>query len=301
LLGDTGTGKELLARAVHQLSGRERDFIAVNCGSLTPNLVESQLFGHTKGAFSGALRDEPGFIRSADGGTLLLDEVADLPKSAQAALLRVIQEGEVVAVGGARPIKIDVRIVAATHHCLEEMVGRGEFRRDLWARLNGFKYHLPSLRQRREDVGVITGRILERARVAPTLRITPDAGRALLCHDWPLNIRELEQCLSRAVVLAESGTIRAEDLLPSVVREDAQRRSRGEHHALARRPTPKGIERVALPLSEKDLVLKRDLLRFLDEHEGNVTAVARAMGKARMQVQRWMKRFGLEGSAFRRP
>jgi DNA-binding NtrC family response regulator len=299
LLGDTGTGKELLARAVHRLSEREGDFIAVNCGSLTPNLVESQLFGHTKGAFSGALRDEPGFIRSADLGSLLLDEVADLSKAAQAALLRVIQECEVVPVGGARPIKIDVRVVAATHHRMEEMVARGEFRRDLWARLNGFKYQLRSLRQRREDTGVIAGRVLERAGVAPNLRITPDAGRALVRHDWPLNIRELEQCLLRAVALAESGTIRSEDLPPAIVPDDSDTRSRIERHAPVR-PSRKTTERVALPLSERDLVLKRDLLRSLEEHDGNVTAVARAMGKARMQVQRWMKRFGLQGSAFRR-
>src|SRR5262249_24796529 len=140
LLGESGTGKEVLARAVHTLSGRSGAFVAVNCGGLSASLIESQLFGHVKGSFTGAGRDEPGLVRAADRGTLFLDEIGDLPLAAQAALLRVLQEREVVPVGGARPVAVDLRVVAATHRPLEKMAAKGDFRADLLARLSGYRH-----------------------------------------------------------------------------------------------------------------------------------------------------------------
>jgi DNA-binding NtrC family response regulator len=291
LLGDTGTGKEVLARAVHALSNRTGAFIGVNCGALPPNLVESHLFGHIKGSFSGAVRDEPGFVRSAQDGTLLLDEIGDLPRTAQAALLRVLQEKEVVPVGGSRPHEVDVRVVAATHRDLEELVDRGDFRRDLWARLNGLVYRLPQFRDRREDLGVIMTGILRRAGAPSDLRIGPEAGMALIRYDWPLNIRELEQCLLRGMALTDSKSIELEHLPPAVA------------HARAKAPAQKKPARApaAEPkLSEKDLELRKRLLEELEKHQGNLTEVARAMGKARMQVHRWMNKLGIEADRFRK-
>ena len=152
VLGETGTGKELVARAVHRLSGRKGPFVAVNCGALPATLLEAQLFGHVRGAFSGASSDAQGFLRSADGGTLFLDEVGDLPGASQVAFLRALQEGEVVPVGAVRPVPVDLRVVAATHHRLDDLVSAGQFRSDLYARLAGFVFSLPPLRARRQDV-----------------------------------------------------------------------------------------------------------------------------------------------------
>ena len=247
LLGDTGTGKEVVARAVHSLSNRAGEFVAVNCGALPPNLLESQLFGHVKGSFTGAVRDEPGFIRSAQGGTLLLDEIGDLPQAAQAALLRVLQEKEVVPVGGARAHRVDVRVLAATHRDLEDLVERGDFRRDLWARLNGLVYRMPKLCDRREDLGIVLAGILTRTGVRSDLRVAPEAGAAMIRYEWPLNIRELEQCVSRAAALAESEAIELEHLPASVA------------HARATTTAPK--KPAPAPgdpkLSDKDLALRK--------------------------------------------
>ena len=280
LLGDTGTGKEVLARAVHALSGRPGPFVAVNCAALSPSLVESQLFGHTKGAFSGALRDEEGFVRAASGGTLFLDEVGDLPPAAQGTLLRVLQEGEVVPVGSSRAARVDVRFVAATHADLEALVERGAFRRDLYARLAGFVHTLPALRARREDFGVLMASVLERAGKTK-LAFTVDAGTALLRHPWPMNIRELAQAVAASAVLAGDGVVGAAHL-PTAVRTS----------------NPPEADRAPL-LDEKDDDLRRTLVAALARHRGNVTDVAREMGKARMQVQRWMKRWGLDRTSFK--
>jgi len=291
LLGETGTGKEVVARALHTLSKRAGPFVAVNCGAVPAALVEAQLFGHAKGAFSGAVRDEPGFVRAADGGTLLLDEIGDLPKASQAALLRVLQEGEVVPVGSTRVVKVDLRIVAATHQPLEALVARGDFRADLLARLDGFRYALPPLRERREDVGLLVGDLL--ARVAPSRsreqegwRLAPDTGRALLRYDWPLNVRELQQCLLRSATLASDGSIEPEHL-PAAI-------------AAALGP-PDAAEAPIEPLDPDDEPrLRAQLERLLEEHRGNVAEVARAMGKARMQIHRWMKRLAVDPDRFRR-
>ena len=205
LLGETGTGKEVLARAVHERSCRPGPFVAVNCGALPANLVEAHLFGHLKGAFSGALRDELGFVRTAQHGTLLLDEIGDLPPSAQASLLRVLQEGEVTPVGAFQPVRVDVRVLSATHQPLADRVALGTFRADLLARLSGYSFHLPALRERLLDVGELLASF---ARRGGATSLHPDAALALLAHDYPMNVRELEQALHAAAVLAGGKTVR---------------------------------------------------------------------------------------------
>ena len=281
LCGETGTGKELVARAIHQLSGRTGPFQAINCGALPINLLESELFGHRKGAFTGAEADRVGLIRAADGGTLLLDEIGDLPTVAQPALLRVLQEDEVQAVGGVGQVKIDVRVIAATHCDLDQMVATARFRADLLARLSGYACTLPPLRERREDFALLVASLLERAG-ARAACFSVEAGRALLRHPWPLNVRELEKCLTGAWVLARGERIELEHL-PASVREGAKAS-----------PDPAHLRSAA------DLQRRDQLLTLLHEHGGNVTKVASAMGKARTQVQRWMRRFGIDPLAFRR-
>jgi transcriptional regulator with AAA-type ATPase domain len=282
LLGETGTGKELLARAVHDLSGRRGAFVAVNCGALTPTLVEALLFGHVKGAFSGATRDEPGLIRSADGGTLFLDEVGDLPAGTQAALLRVLQEHEVLPVGSTRPVTVDCRIVCATHRSLDSLVETGQFRSDLLARIDGFRHALAPLRDRREDLGLLLASLLPRVarERAEGMSLAMAAARHLYAHHWPGNVRELERCLARAVALAVTERIEPSDLaLPQ--------------------PSSERAPLELLALDQDQTHLRQRLVEELKSHGGNVSRVARSMGKARMQIQRWMRRFGLEAEAFR--
>jgi len=280
--GETGTGKEVVARAVHRLSRRTGQFVAVNCGALSESLVESELFGHRKGSFSGAASDHEGLVRSADGGTLLLDEIGDLPPSSQAALLRVLQEQEVLPVGATRPIRVDLRVISATHRDLESLVETGRFRADLLARVAGFRLDLPPMRDRREDLGLLIGTLIERlsGAAAEEVALTEAAVRALHRHDWPHNVRELEKCLAAALVLAGGHPIDVPHLTPAV------RASR------AGADTDPGVDEEALRLR---------LVELLAQHEGNISAVARAMGKARMQIHRWMKRFGLEPESFRKP
>jgi DNA-binding NtrC family response regulator len=283
LLGETGSGKEVLAQQVHRLAARTGPMIAVNCGAIPEALVESQLFGHRKGAFSGAVSDEIGFVRAADGGTLFLDEIGDLPKTAQAALLRVIQEREVIPVGHTRGLKVDVRVIAATHLPLEEMVDRGDFRRDLFARVAAYRVRIPPLRERRTDLGVLVASLLRRMANAPeSLRFTPEAGRALVSYGWPLNVRELEQCLTMAIALSPDGVVDLPHLPPAVATVAAE----GEA-APDEAPGP-------------DETLRLSLLTELAKHHGNIADVARAMGKARMQVHRWCKRFGINPDVYRK-
>jgi transcriptional regulator with PAS, ATPase and Fis domain len=272
LLGETGTGKEVLAQKIHRLSGRRGPFVAVNCGAIPAALIEAQLFGHVRGAFSGATRDAPGLLRSAHEGTLLLDEVGELAATTQVALLRAIQESEVVPVGSSEPVKVDLRIVAATHRPIEELVSIGEFRTDLYARLAGFTFCLPPLRERAEDIGLLIGAML----AEQPIRLTAAAGRALLTAAWPMNVRELFQALRVARALADD-VIDTSHLPPLVVRRPRARPS--------------------MPAGDAHLV--DQLVAALARHNGNVTAAARELGKARMQVQRWMKRFGVDARSFR--
>ncbi len=287
LHGETGTGKELLARALHAHSGRSGAFVAVNCGALPETLVESQLFGHVRGAFSGALRDEPGLARASDGGTLFLDEVFDLPLPAQAALLRMLQEREVMPVGSTRPVRVDLRVVAATHQSLRDAVAEGSFRDDLLARLSGFLVELPALRRRKEDLGILVAAQL--ARLAPERRdvsLAPEFARALFLHEWPHNIRELHQLIASALALADSDVLRRELLPPSL-------------QELLRAPRAASPSEPAKPFDDEDARLRVALIRHLREQRGNVAAVARAMGKATMQVHRWMKRYEIDVNDFR--
>jgi len=276
VLGETGTGKELIARAIHALSQRPGPFVAVNCAALVPTLLESELFGHRKGAFSGATEDRIGLVRAADHGTLFLDEIGDLPAAAQATLLRTLQEREVLPVGSIKPIKVDIRVVSATHRDLASMVAGETFRADLLARISGFTVELPPLRDRREDLGLLVASILRR-HVDPARepRFTCDAVRALLDHGFPLNVRELEKAIVTAISLAGDGPIEVNHL-------------------------PKSLQGTHGPLEGEDVERREELVALLKEHRGNVAAVARQMGKARMQIHRWIARYGLELEAFRR-
>ncbi len=215
--GETGTGKEVVARALHALSGRPGPFVAVNCGALPEGLLEAELFGHRKGAFSGAVADRPGYVRTADRGTLFLDEVGELPAESQMAFLRVLQEQEVVPVGDDTPVKVDMRLCAATLRDLDALVEMGLFRRDLYARMFGLELQLPALRERREDLGILLAALLARMPGGDAVTFTPGAVRALLRHDWPLNIRELEKCLPAAVALAAGAPVDVEHL-PMTIR-----------------------------------------------------------------------------------
>lgn len=295
LLGETGTGKEVIAQSVHARSGRKGAFVAVNCGALPESLVEALLFGHTRGAFTGAHKDEVGLVRSADGGTLFLDEVADLTLGAQAALLRVLQTGEVTPVGGAYSARADLRVIAATHKDLDGMMQGGLFRPDLYARLAGYVQTLPPLRDRKEDLGLLICRLLARhARGAPA-QLRVEAARALFGYPFPLNVRELEQCLSSALVLANGAAI---------ARQHLPERIRGTLHvdrtSVAPAPAPAPAHGTTLPLrSDEDRELYQTLVSALRDTQGNVSETARRMGKARQQIQKWLRRFGIDPASFR--
>ena len=275
LVGESGTGKEVLARSIHAQSGRKGALVAVNCGAIPANLVEAELFGHKKGAFTGAAQERVGWVRASDHGTLFLDEIGDLPLTAQASLLRVIQEAEVVPVGGNRPEALDLRVIAATHRDLGALVREGRFRHDLLARLDGITLRLPALRDRSEDIPVLLVLLLRRlAPERPEVRLTPAAAQTILTHDWPLNIRQLEQALAGALALSGNGPIERAHLPEAVL---------------------KGMEPQPIPrLGPEEAGHREELLRLLGEHRGNITAVAKAVGKGRTQVIRWIKRYGID-------
>ncbi len=281
--GDTGSGKEVLARAVHTLSGRTGAFVAVNCGAIPENLIEAEMFGYRKGAFSGAAANHPGLVLSAHGGTLFLDEIGDLDGASQAALLRVLEEREVMALGSTQAVKVDVRLVAATHRDLEAMVEKKRFRRDLLARLKGFTLVLPTLAERREDLGLLIAALIRRivpAR-ADQVRFDPLAMRALLRYAWPDNVRELKQSLEAAIVLAGEGIVELRHLPASV-----------------RKPPPAPAPEAELDEAEQQQ--RNQLVVLLAEHCGNLSTVARALGKDRVQIRRWVKRYGLDVEAFKK-
>jgi len=278
--GETGTGKEVVARAIHESSGRRGAFVAVNCGALPRNLIESELFGHRRGSFSGANEDREGLVRRAHQGTLFLDEIAELPPDSQVALLRVLQEGEVRPVGGHEDVKVDVRVVAATHQDLRMRIATGQFRQDLYGRIAGFEVTMPPLRERREDLGMLIAAILPRICPDPeAVTLSHGAARALLAYHWPLNIRELEQTLRAALALSEGGgEIRVEHL-PSTIRVP-----------------PTHVPRALRP---EDLVLRERLVQLLRDSHGNVAAVGRAMDRAPIQIRRWCTRLQIDLAEFR--
>jgi len=284
VLGESGTGKELVARAVHDLSARRGPFVAVNCGGIPANLVESELFGFRKGAFSGANEDRTGLVRASSGGTLFLDEIGDLPAAAQAALLRVLQAKDVMAVGSTQAVPVDLRVVAATHRDLARLVTAERFRADLLARLNGFELRLPPLRERREDMGVILASLSDQIGRTSSSRVTfsPEAMRALLRYQWPLNVRELEQCITAAAALGR-GRVLLQNLPEKVQRPE---RIAG---------TP-----IARELSSDEAERRDGIVELLQKHRGNIAAVARAMGKDRAQIHRWLKAYAIDLDRFRR-
>jgi transcriptional regulator with PAS, ATPase and Fis domain len=278
LRGETGSGKEVVARAYHRLSNRPGPLVAVNCGALPPALLEANLFGHLRGAFTGANEDRRGLISSAQGGTLFLDEIAELSLPSQAALLRALQNREVMPLGASRALPVDVRIVAASNRDLSERVRAGAFRDDLLARLRGYELELPPLRARREDLGLIVAAMWQHSsETGRATRLSADAALALLRHPWPHNARELEQALMAARSMAAE-VIELRDL-PENVRSGA-----------ARAGDPAGA--AALPRHEQLRIL-------LSHHAGNVARVARALGTSRTQVHRLCQRFGLDAGAFR--
>jgi DNA-binding NtrC family response regulator len=279
VLGESGTGKEVTARFLHDQSGRPGEFHAVNCAALPENLIESELFGYKRGAFSGADRDKIGLIQAAHRGTLLLDEIGDMPLLAQAKLLRVLQSREVVPVGSTKPEAVDVRVVAATHRDLGRMQKEGRFRRDLFARLNEFAVELPPLRDRKEDIYQLLRTFLRRVG-RPDVQVTFPFVAGLLHHDWPYNVRELESAIKRAAALTP-GPILTDASLPESVQEAILDYARG--------PKPKG----------DDAPGEEELRQILTDAGGNIAEVGRRLGKARMQVHRWLKKYGIDMTDYR--
>ncbi|MCL6495393.1 MAG: sigma-54 dependent transcriptional regulator [Ignavibacterium sp.] len=223
--GNSGTGKELVARAIHYRSKRKnKPFIAVNCGAISENLIESELFGHKKGAFTGAISDKEGFIKAADGGTLFLDEISEMPPQLQVKLLRAIQEKEYTPVGTTQSLPVNVRFVATTNRNLEEEVKAGRFREDLYYRLNVVEIHLPSLKEREEDIPLLADHFLNKYRKELNKNIKGidnDAMRALLAHEWRGEVRELENVIERAVIFCKGDYISVDDLPPTFVPDRA--------------------------------------------------------------------------------
>jgi DNA-binding NtrC family response regulator len=277
--GETGTGKELMARAIHEASGRTGAFVAINCGALPRGLIESELFGHRRGAFSGASEDRDGLFRRAHQGTLFLDEIAELPADSQVALLRVLQEGEVRPVGGSEDVKVDVRVVAASHQDLPLRISDGRFRQDLYGRIAGFEITMPPLRERREDIGTLIAMMLPRISPRPEqFTLHRDAACALMRYHWPQNIRELEQALRTAVALCPDGKLRLEHLPDAIT---------------SFRPANSVV------LSSDDSALRERLVELLAREAGNVAAVARAMDRAPVQIRRWCRRLRIDLATFR--
>lgn len=284
LLGPTGSGKELTARAIHASSGRGGPLVAVNCSAIAPNLVESELFGYVKGAFSGATQSKRGFVSAAAGGTLFLDEIGDLPLEAQAKLLRVLQEKAYTPVGSTESKSVDLRVVAATHQDLHRAVEQGRFRQDLLARLRGHEFHLPTLAERREDLGLLLTAVLDEVASEREKRpsLTIEALQALLTYDWPGNGRELHQCMHRACVLVDGGRIGVAEL-PDEVRTP--------------RPVSASTDEAGI-LTSAERKRVDDLRQALAEAGGNISAAARTLGKQRSQIQRWIKRYGIDLAEF---
>ena len=236
LCGETGTGKELIARAIHNLSSRRKhSLVRINCAAIPSGLLESELFGHERGAFTGAANQKKGRLEVADGGVVFLDEVAELPPPLQVKLLRVLQEREVERLGGTHPIKIDVRLIAATNRNLEEAVKKGEFRQDLYYRLAVVTLIMPPLRERREDIPMLTRHFVQKNSLRCNVKAKPvsrEAMSALVNYEWPGNVRELENAIERALVMGTSDTVLPEDLPESLLEQpESEELTGGKYHA----------------------------------------------------------------------
>jgi DNA-binding NtrC family response regulator len=284
--GETGTGKELIARAIHYNSPRRgKRFVAVNCGALVETLLESELFGHEKGAFTGAATRRSGVFEVADGGTLFLDEIGEISPSTQVRLLRVLQEGEFQRVGGTVPLRVDVRILSATNQDLEDLVRTGRFRQDLYYRLNVFPIRVPPLRERAEDIPLLVAHFVERCNQRLKRRVSgvgPQAMALLMAYSWPGNVREVENAIQRMMVVAKGDTLEVQDLPPEM--------RGGEKPPREPATDLKGITRGSAEIVEKEAIQ-----HALAETGGNVTRAARSLGISRATLQKKMKVYGLRG------
>jgi two-component system response regulator HydG len=298
LRGATGTGKELIARALHEESPRRsRPYLAVNCSALAEGLLESELFGHARGAFTGAVNERKGLFEEANGGTVFLDEIGDVSPAMQAKLLRVLQEREIVRVGTSRTMQVDVRVIAATHRDLEAMVEEGTFRKDLYFRLKVFQIRVPELRDRPEDVPALAGAALARwnERVEPHRRIggiSEEAVAVMQAYDWPGNVRELMTAVEYACIVCEGGRILAHHL-PEEVREGATAgvsASSGDGRKAADARAPEPAKRYVAPDAEAE---REAILHALEEADGNRTRAAAALGMGRTTLWQKLKEYGL--------
>jgi DNA-binding NtrC family response regulator len=288
ILGESGTGKELMARAIHQHSPRShRPFVAVDCGAMTESLLESELFGHMRGAFTSAFSEKRGVFEEADTGTCFLDEIGDISSNMQAKLLRVLQENEIKRVGGQKWIKVDVRIVAATNKDLAELVKQGIFRQDLFYRVNVVTLHLPLLRQRTEDIPALAYHFLRRysqENGKPVVGISDDAMTLLRTHSWPGNIRELENTIERAVALANQAMLTPEDL-PLEVRESPTKETSMDT------PAEGWPGFAGMPTLEE--VKKRYILHVLNSTQGNMSRAAEILDIDRRSLYRMLERYNV--------
>jgi two-component system response regulator PilR (NtrC family) len=281
ICGESGTGKELIAREIHYRSGRSRNpFVSINCGALPENLLESELFGHIKGSFTGAIRDKDGLFKVASGGTFLLDEVGETSPAIQVKLLRVLQEREIIPVGGTKPIQVDVRLIAATNSDLEKAVSEGAFRADLYYRLNVIPINIPPLRRRRDDIPLLVNHFLkissEKSGTEKT--ISKDAMKLLTDYDWPGNVRELENIIERAVILQDGNRIRREDLPDKI-----------KHHS--RKRTKVVMEDAQMTLEELE---KEYLVSVLDETNWQKKKASEILGINASTLYRKIQRYDLK-------
>jgi DNA-binding NtrC family response regulator len=285
ILGESGTGKEMVARSIHY-SGpfRDKPFIPVDCGSLVPTLIESELFGHVKGAFTGANQAKDGLLAMAEGGTIFLDEVGELPVDLQAKMLRAIQEKEIRPVGGTRRVPINVRILAATNRDLEQAVMQGNFRRDLYFRLNVLSLRIPALRERRQDIPLLIAHFLDRMARNSGLEkmLSDEALKALLAYDWPGNVRELENCLERTYAFTSGPLIHLTDLPPEIARIPESEAA----------PSNGNVNSKIMPIAELE---KRMILNAIAELNGDKLQAARLLGIGKTTLYRKLKDYAAEG------
>ncbi len=286
ITGENGTGKELVARALHSLSPRrDRAFVEVNCAAIPSELIESELFGHMKGSFTGAVQDRPGKFEQADRGTLFMDEVGDMSLAAQSKVLRALEEGKVTRVGGHKPRQVDVRVIAATNKALEEEIREGRFREDLYYRLNVVPIHMPPLRERREDIPMLVrhfaGRMADQSGL-PMRSFTPEALEKLRSLDWPGNVRELRNTVERLMILASGDEITAGDVATLV----------GEHV----RGDGLGAELLGADTFNefKERAERAFVLQKLREHEWNVSETARALDMPRSNLYKKIEKYDLQ-------
>ena len=280
--GESGTGKELVARAIHfRGSMAQTPFVAVDCGSLVPTLMESELFGYEKGAFTGATKSKAGLFQAANGGTIFLDEIGELPLEMQAKLLRVLQEKEVRPVGSNERETVDVRVIAATNRDLEAAYRAGTFRKDLYFRLNVVTVHLPSLRDRRSDIPVLVHHFLDRYAKGSQIHVTPAAMKSLLQYDWPGNVRELENCIARAVTLGDGLTIDVDDLPPAIRSEQAEGGS------------PRAAETTSLSTTALAEMERVTILRVFEQAHGDKALAGKMLGISRATLYRKLKRYNI--------